>query len=73
MTSEPAPVQIVQKKTRVIYRNGASGAVYGFGMIGAWVYFIGQATTFWMGVLGFLKGIAWPAFLVFEALKNLNM
>jgi hypothetical protein len=47
--------------------------VYGLGLFGAWVYFIGHATTFWLGVLGFLKGIVWPALLVFEALKYLNM
>ena len=35
------------------------------------VYFIGQATTFWLGVLGFLKVLVWPAFLVYEALKFL--
>ena len=48
-----------------------SGAVYGLGFIGAAIFFISQATTFWMGVLGFLKAIVWPAFLVYEAFKNL--
>ncbi|HNW97883.1 MAG TPA: hypothetical protein PKK00_05680 [Bacteroidales bacterium] len=47
----------------------ASGAVYGLGLIGAAVYFISQATGFWIGVLGFLKALVWPAFLVYEALK----
>lgn len=60
-------------RRKVVYRNGTSGAVYGLGLIGAWVYFIGHATTFWIGVLGFFKGIVWPAMLVFEALKYLNM
>ena len=53
------------------YRGGASEAVYGLGFIGAAIFFIGQATTFWMGVLGFLKAIVWPSFLVYEALKVL--
>ena len=61
------------RKPKTVYRGGASQAVYGLGMIGAWVYFIGHATTFWLGVLGFLKGIVWPALLVFAALKNLGM
>jgi hypothetical protein len=39
------------------------------GFIGAAIYFISQATGFWMGVLGFLKAMVWPAFLVFEAFK----
>jgi len=47
--------------------QGGSSAVYGLGVIGAAVYFIGHATTFWMGVLGFLKALVWPAFLVYQA------
>jgi hypothetical protein len=39
------------------------------GIIGAAIYYISQATTFWMGVVGFLKALAWPAFLVYEVLK----
>ena len=73
MTTEPMPYEKEHHRSRVIYRNGTSGAVYGLGLIGAWVYFIGHATTFWLGVLGFLKGIVWPAMLVIEALKYLNM
>lgn len=52
---------------------GPSGAVYGLGLIGAAIYFISNATTFWLGVLGFLKAIVWPAFLVYAALKHLGM
>ncbi|MFZ5939180.1 MAG: hypothetical protein ACOYXB_01290 [Bacteroidota bacterium] len=49
-----------------------AGAVYGLGLIGAAVYYISTATCFWMGVLGFLKALVWPAFLVYEALKALG-
>jgi hypothetical protein len=49
----------------------ASGAVYGLGLIGAAIYFISTATSFWIGVLGFLKAIVWPVFLVYEAFKHL--
>lgn len=53
-------------------QSGApSGAVYGLGLIGAAIYFISAATGFWMGVLGFLKAIVWPVFLVYEAFKHL--
>lgn len=45
-------------------------AVYGLGFIGAAVYFIQHANSFWMGVLGILKAIVWPALLVYEALGN---
>jgi hypothetical protein len=73
MTVEPQTTKQEHPKTKVIHRGGASEAVYGLGLIGAWVYFIGHATTFWLGVLGFLKGIVWPAILVYEALKYLRM
>jgi hypothetical protein len=53
--------------------TASSGAVYGLGMIGAAVYYIGHAGGFWMGVLGFLKALVWPAFLVFEAMKEMAM
>ena len=53
--------------------QNASGAVYGLGFIGATVYFISNATTFGMGIIGFLKALVWPAFLVYEAFKNLNV
>lgn len=56
------------------YRHGGgSEAVYGLGVIGAWIYFISNAATFWIGVLGFLKGFFWPAFLVYELMKFLGM
>jgi hypothetical protein len=48
---------------------GQCGAVYGLGLIGAAIYYIGQATTFWMGVLGLLKAFVWPVFLVHAVLK----
>jgi hypothetical protein len=51
---------------------GGSGAVYGLGFIGAAVYFISHAATFWLGVLGFLKAIVWPAFLVYYAFQFLG-
>jgi hypothetical protein len=52
---------------------GASGGIYGLAFIGALIYFIQQATTFWMGVLGFLKALVWPAILIYEVMKFLKM
>jgi hypothetical protein len=57
----------------MIRRSGASEAVYGMGLIGAWVYYISHAATFWLGLLGIFKGIFWPAMLVYELLKFLHM
>lgn len=48
------------------------GAIYGLGFIGAVIYYISVATGFWVGVLGVLKAIVWPAFLVFDVLKYIG-
>jgi hypothetical protein len=55
-----------------IHTNASSNAVYGLGLIGAAIYFISTATSFWLGVLGFLKAIVWPVFLVYQAFKHLG-
>lgn len=60
-------------KERVIHHNTSSNAVYGLGLIGAAVYYIMNATGFWMGVIGVLKAIVWPAVLVYEALSKLSI
>lgn len=52
-------------------RNYVSGSncVYGMGFIGAAIYFISTAATFWIGALGILKALVWPAIIVYELLK----
>ena len=61
-----------ESHSKKFHKNCQSG-VYCFGFIGAAVYYISTATGFWMGVLGFLKAIVWPAFLVYEILKFLAL
>jgi hypothetical protein len=56
------------------YAGGASGgAVYGLGFIGALVYYIGSASSFWDGVWGVLQSLVWPAFLVHGLLSSLKL
>jgi len=57
------------------HKKGApcGGAVYGLGLIGAAIYFIGHAAGFWLGVLGLLKAIVWPVFVVYALMKYLGM
>lgn len=50
--------------------HASSGALYGLGLIGAAIYYISAATGFWMGVLGFLKALVWPVFLVYESFRH---
>ena len=59
-------------KDNVVRHSTSSNAVYGLGFIGAAIYYILQATGFWMGVVGILKALVWPAFPVYEALKQLG-
>jgi hypothetical protein len=53
--------------------GAVGGAVYGLGFIGALVYFIQSATSFWDGVWGVLQSIVWPAFLVWGVFDFLKM
>lgn len=55
-----------------INAGGAGGGFYFLGFLGSAIYFISTATGFWDGVLGVLKSLVWPAFLVFEALAALG-
>lgn len=51
--------------------SGAGGAIYGLGLIGALIYFIQNAESFWAGVLGVLQALVWPAFVVYKLLESL--
>lgn len=54
-----------------VQSHASSNPIYGLGFIGAAVYFIMHAESFWMGAWGLLKAIVWPAFLIYEAFKHL--
>ena len=55
-------------------RNGTcattGNAVYGLGLIGALIYFLEHADSFWEYVLAVLKAVVWPAFVVYQALQS---
>ena len=53
-----------------VYRQPS--IIYGLAFVGALIYFIQHATSFGMGVLGFLKAIVWPAILVYKLLEFLK-
>jgi len=53
--------------------NKTFGGIYGLAFIGAAVYFIQHSTTFWEGVLGFIKALVWPAILMYKLLEFLKM
>ena len=53
--------------------NVGGDGIYGLGFLGALIYFLTMAGSFWVGVLGFFKALFWPAFLVYELMKYLGM
>jgi len=55
--------------SKEVKSSAPASAIYGLGFIGAAIYFIAHASGFWMGVLGFLKAIVWPVFMVYELFK----
>ncbi|MEN9342763.1 MAG: hypothetical protein RIR24_350 [Actinomycetota bacterium] len=62
-----------KSKNRVNVEIGKSGSAFYFlGAVGSAIYFISTADGFWDGVLGVLKSLVWPAFLIFEALSALG-
>lgn len=65
--------RVVKENLCKCHYSHSGNAVYGLGFIGSAIYYISTATGFWMGVLGILKSIVWPAFLVYGALKFLGL
>ncbi len=66
MATESTLTQQEHEKSAMMHQGGGSDAVYGIGIVGAWVYFIGRATTSQERIRGFFKGLVWPAFLVYK-------
>jgi len=74
MEQETTTVNLSEhKKYKKMHKGGASGAVYGLGLIGAAIYYIQHAGTFWVGVLGVLKAIVWPAILVYNLFEFIKI
>lgn len=53
-------------------RPATGDALYGLGVLGAWVFFWQQANGFWEHVLAILEGVIWPAMMVFDAFTRLR-
>ena len=59
------------KKVSANRSAGGGNAVYGLGLIGALVYYIQHANGFWLVILGILKALVWPAFVIYDLLRFL--
>lgn len=73
MTDDESGHPHEDRKNRPMKHNETFGAIYGMAFIGAAIYFIGHATSFWVGVLGFFKAVFWPAVLMYKVLELLRM
>jgi len=64
-------VKKTKKECNVNFSKNCSNGCgfYGLGFLGAVIYYISTAPSFGMGILGILKSIVWPVFLVYELLK----
>ena len=49
-----------------------SGAIYGLGIFGAWVYYWQEADGFWEHAYAIFEGIFWPAYMVSAAFGALG-
>ena len=56
-----------------IEHNHASNGAYGLGFIGALIFYLQHATSFWTVMIGIFKAILWPAFLVYQMMEFLKM
>ncbi len=71
MSTEPTAIEPQARKAAVKYGGSSGDAVYGIGLIGAWVFYLSSAKSWQEGVIGFFKGIVWPAFMVYGLFKYL--
>ena len=72
--SDGENTKVYKREKKTVARDcGMSGGIYGMAFIGAAIYFIQHAATFWLGVLGIFKAIIWPVLLVYNLLDFLKM
>jgi hypothetical protein len=62
-----------QYVNKAVNNSGAFGGVYFLAFIGAAIYYIQQADSFWGWIVGLFKAAVWPAFIMYEVLKLLQL
>jgi hypothetical protein len=62
----------VAERIRFVDRAGSVGLVFLFAYVGAAVYFVSRSDgTFLAVVLGLVKAVVWPAYVVYHGLDAL--
>jgi hypothetical protein len=69
---EPVHNKKVVINRNVVHNRGGGDAVYALGLFGALIYYVGHASGFWPVVWAIIKGILWPAFVVYDLLGHLG-
>lgn len=59
------------KKSKTTSGGSGGSPIYALGIFGAWVFFFQRASAPEEYVLAFLKGLVWPAFMVYEGFTAL--
>lgn len=60
-------------KIKVINDHGPLGFVLFVAYIGAAVYFVQQSNGFWGFIWAFIKAMAWPGILIYQAFELLKV
>jgi hypothetical protein len=74
-TSRATSVRLTRKERVMASSTGTaagSGALYGLGIFGAWVYYWQEAAGFWEHAYAIFQGLFWPAYMVYEAFHALG-
>lgn len=50
--------------------SSGGGAVYGIGLIGAFIFYMQEANNFWEVIVGTLQALVWPAYVVYNLLES---
>ncbi|QQG42273.1 MAG: hypothetical protein HYV90_03980 [Candidatus Woesebacteria bacterium] len=61
------------KNWKNMHAGPAGGTFYGLGFVGALIYYFQHSLTFLDFVIGLLKAIVWPAFLIHKVFTLLGM
>lgn len=73
MTTDSGSSSHVAHGGKGMQNNGLLGGIYGMAFIGAVVYYIQHAETFWAGVFGVIKALFWPGVLMYKILELLKL
>jgi hypothetical protein len=61
------------REGRSIVRDGPWGFIFVLAYVGAAIYFVSASDgSFWGVVLGLLRAIVWPAYVVFHVLQMIG-